>query len=267
MKGDSRPGLSVRLGMALGLISALGGCALSPRLSLEATSGSVRVVGQSLRPLTDSAAVPWPPNTELNLPGTPPPSEWTVVRAVAQSTPPSEILNPRLARLYAREEARVEAMTRGLRQLIHWQDAHPSRRLTREETSIALASAVRLHEQSDRMHALIFWSPPGSRGEGSTPSTNRANGAPEAPRRLSMEGEARESALAALRETLMSSEVSPGVTLQEWMDRNGVPSRSLDALLARAEVRRTEHRVAPDRSLRICEVVLEFDRRLLRRLR
>jgi hypothetical protein len=82
-----------------------------------------------------------------------------------------------------------------------------------------------------------------------------------------MEGEARESALAALRETLMSSEVSPGVTLQKWMDQNGVPSRSLDALLARAEVRRTEQRVDPDRSLRICEVVLEFDRRLLRRLR
>jgi hypothetical protein len=208
------------------------------------------------------------------------------VIATAEAQVPADVLGPRLASLYAREEARLAALTLALerRGEVAWSDgvndSNAGALLPQLEANTwidevsdqesGLDGTQQLLREPTRVRATVTYPTVAVDSQPEEPGLN-AEPAPaiELDRDVQreMEEEAREEATIALRETLSRTEVSPGVTLSRWMEMQSIEPQALDRILRRARTVRMDHEIDRSQSLGICEVELDFDTGSLNRLR
>lgn len=270
-------------GIAIALCAAwLVSCAVIPQPEPTTTFPSqiVRAIGRSHRPVEfevvtieaeePSSSLLFDESASVVL------NPLTAFSATGEAQTPSAMLDPRLATLYAREEARVQAMT-GMLTMAERKgvtvatasgevDVQPSLKL--------LAQSVDIQPVTNGYHAQIGTPPPSRNIGPAAPQipeepimvTQRVPVALNRTDRRLMEWDARTAALNSLHEILLRTEVLDGVTLGHWMIENSVSDELLVDLIPLADTARADFSIDHSSQRHLCEVELVFDCTLLNRL-
>lgn len=238
----------------------------------------IRVTARSFRPVefaVPEAAPPPAPPASRPLPIPSLAAAVTPVFATAEAAVPSATLDPRLAMLYAQEQARVQAMTEGLKQISQWQRGQSAPALTRDQAFAELDQNLQMRPAVGRVVAEVSWSPLTSEALRSAPLP--AASQPEEPARVAlalteetkreMEQEARVRAFETLRSALLRTEVGRGLTLRQWMADAGVGPDALDRLIAETAEVKSEVLLDERGTQHVCEVQVIFDQSRLAQLR
>jgi hypothetical protein len=244
--------------------------------TLTFPTGPIRVTARSVRPVT-LAPPPVRPTPQPPTVAPPPITGATPVHASGEATPPVSSLDPRLAALYAQDEARLAALTEGLKEISRWERSQSSQLtpLTREQAFSELWQSLRVRQEPGRAVASVAWSPLSS-AVARPPQVN-----PQQPRtttagqtalpldqetKSAMEEEARQRALETLRNVLLRTELARHVTLGNWMVEHRIEPGRLTTLINESVTQHTAFRTDETGTQHVCEVELQFDQGELGRL-
>jgi hypothetical protein len=268
------------LALALSL-SLLWGC-VTPRITeiIDLPSEPIHVTAQSVRPIehviVDAPRIaPMRHAPIITAPGLS--AALTPVYATAEFGLPSDVLEPRLAALCAREQVRLQLLTVGMEQMALWGKSSlaPFPPLQGTEAIAHLSEGIEITPRGNRVEGRIVWSAlegGGQREMGlSEPSTGpeeiRSEIRPLDHRTLRlMEAEAEGRALNRLENILLDTEVGGGQRLRGWMEAEEIDLDRLERVLDRAETERVEFSLDEIGGQHICDLELVFDPRHLGRL-